>query len=49
MRVGIVGTGTVGATAGYALMMRGGRSQNVLVDNNNTRFMREPIQSDGPI
>lgn len=34
MKVGIVGTGMVGSAAGYALALRGGASEIVLVDHN---------------
>ncbi|MCI0639730.1 MAG: L-lactate dehydrogenase [Gemmataceae bacterium] len=37
MKVGIVGTGFVGATAGYALVMRGVGRELVLVDKNQAR------------
>jgi L-lactate dehydrogenase len=41
MKVGIVGTGLVGATAGYALVMRGVGSEIVLVDKNMARAQAE--------
>lgn len=41
MKVGIVGTGYVGATAGYALLMRGVGSRLVLVDKNTARARAE--------
>jgi L-lactate dehydrogenase len=41
MKVGIVGTGLVGATAGYALVMRGVGSNIVLVDKNAARAQAE--------
>ena len=34
MKIGIVGAGQVGATAAYAMMMRGVGSEIVLVDKN---------------
>ena len=34
MKVGIVGAGMVGSAAGYALALRGGASEIVLVDRN---------------
>jgi L-lactate dehydrogenase len=37
MKVGIVGSGLVGATAGYALVMRGVGREIVLVDRNTAR------------
>ncbi len=41
MKIGIVGTGLVGATAGYALLMRGIGRQLVLVDLNRKRAEAE--------
>src|SRR6188474_2136352 len=41
MKVGIVGTGFVGATAGYALIMRGVGREIVLVDKNAARAAAE--------
>jgi L-lactate dehydrogenase len=41
MRIGIVGTGLVGSTAGYALVMRGIGSELVLVDVNAARAAAE--------
>src|SRR5215212_5714819 len=41
MKVGIVGTGFVGATAAYALVMRGGGREIVLVDKNEARAVAE--------
>ncbi|MFP4394418.1 MAG: L-lactate dehydrogenase [Anaerolineales bacterium] len=41
MKVGIVGTGFVGATAAYALVMRGVASEIVLVDLNRARAEAE--------
>jgi L-lactate dehydrogenase len=41
MKVGIVGTGLVGATAGYALVMRGVGREIVLVDKNMARAQAE--------
>ncbi len=41
MKVGIVGTGMVGATAGYALMMQGVGRELVLVDRNAARARAE--------
>lgn len=41
MKVGIVGCGLVGATAGYALVMRGVGREVVLVDKNNERAIAE--------
>jgi L-lactate dehydrogenase len=40
-KVGIVGTGFVGATAAYAMMMRGIGSELVLVDKNQARAQAE--------
>lgn len=40
-KIGIVGTGAVGATAAYALVMRGLGSQLVLVDKNTVRAQAE--------
>ena len=41
MKVGIVGSGFVGATAGYALVMRGVGREIVLVDRNTARAVAE--------
>jgi L-lactate dehydrogenase len=41
MRVGIVGTGLVGSTAGYALVMQGVGRELVLVDKNSARAESE--------
>ena len=41
MKVGIVGTGFVGATAGYALVMQGVGREIVLVDKNAARAAAE--------
>lgn len=41
MKVGIVGSGFVGATAGYALVMQGVGRETVLVDNNADRAEAE--------
>src|SRR5687767_7806068 len=41
MKVGIVGSGFVGATAGYALVMRGVGREIVLVDKNTARAVAE--------
>jgi L-lactate dehydrogenase len=41
MKVGIVGTGFVGATAGYALVMQGVGREVVLVDKNTARAEAE--------
>src|SRR5262249_61727397 len=41
MKVGIVGCGFVGATAGYALVMRGVGREIVLVDKNTARAAAE--------
>src|SRR4029077_6080129 len=41
MKVGIVGCGFVGATAGYALVMRGVGREIVLVDKNSDRAAAE--------
>ena len=41
MKVGIVGTGFVGATAGYALVMQGVGRELVLVDRNADRARAE--------
>ena len=41
MKVGIVGTGYVGATAAYAMVMRGVGREIVLVDRNTTRAAAE--------
>ena len=41
MKVGIVGSGLVGATAAYALVMRGVGREIVLVDKNTTRAAAE--------
>src|SRR5262245_42648482 len=41
MKVGIVGSGFVGATAGYALVMRGVGREVVLVDKNHARAEAE--------
>lgn len=50
MKIGIVGAGFVGATTGYALMMRGVGRQLVLVDVNKERARAEAddIQHAGP-
>jgi L-lactate dehydrogenase len=41
MKVGIVGSGLVGSTAGYALVMQGVGREVVLVDNNRARAQAE--------
>lgn len=41
MKIGIVGSGLVGATAAYALVMRGVGREIVLVDKNETRAAAE--------
>ena len=41
MKIGIVGTGFVGATAAYALVMRGVGREIVLVDKNSKRAEAE--------
>src|SRR4051812_16065751 len=41
MKVGIVGAGFVGATAGYALVMQGVGREIVLVDKNSARAAAE--------
>src|SRR5262249_38384259 len=41
MKIGIVGSGYVGATAGYALVMRGVGREIVLVDKNAARSIAE--------
>ena len=41
MRVGIVGCGFVGATAGYAMVMQGVGRELVLVDKNVDRAVAE--------
>jgi glycine/D-amino acid oxidase-like deaminating enzyme len=41
MKVGIVGCGFVGATAGYALVMQGVGREIVLVDKNSARAVAE--------
>ena len=41
MKVGIVGSGMVGSTAAYALVMRGVGREIVLVDKNETRAVAE--------
>ena len=41
MKVGIVGTGLVGATAGYAMVMQGVGREIVLVDKNLARAQAE--------
>src|SRR3954469_13202067 len=41
MKVGIVGSGLVGATAAYALVMRGVGREIVLVDKNEARAAAE--------
>lgn len=41
MKVGIVGSGLVGSTAAYALVMRGVGSEIVLVDVNKKRAKAE--------
>src|SRR5882762_11335807 len=41
MKVGIVGSGFVGATAGYALVMQGVGREIVLVDRNTARAAAE--------
>src|SRR5262245_13469407 len=41
MKVGIVGSGMVGATAGYALVMQGVGGEIVLVDKNTARAVAE--------
>jgi L-lactate dehydrogenase len=41
MKIGIIGSGAVGATAGYALVMRGIGREIVLVDLNKDRAQAE--------
>ena len=41
MKVGIVGSGLVGATAGYALVMQGVGREVILVDKNHARALAE--------
>ena len=41
MKIGIVGSGAVGATAAYALVMRGVGSEIVLVDKAEKRARAE--------
>src|SRR5213596_2545570 len=41
MKIGIVGSGFVGATAGYALVMQGVGREIVLVDKNSARAAAE--------
>jgi L-lactate dehydrogenase len=41
MKIGIVGSGFVGATAGYALVMQGVGREVVLVDKNPARAVAE--------
>lgn len=41
MKVGIVGTGFVGATAGYAMVLRGSCTELVFVDRNEARARAE--------
>lgn len=41
MKIGVVGTGAVGATAGYALVMRGVGTELVLIDKNTERAEAE--------
>src|SRR5438045_2813564 len=41
MKVGIVGTGLVGSTAAYALLMQGVGRELVLVDKNSARALAE--------
>src|SRR5438309_11232831 len=41
MKVGVVGSGMVGATAAYALVMRGVGREVVLVDKNEARAAAE--------
>ncbi len=41
MKIGIVGSGLVGATAAYALVMRGIGREIVLVDKNEERAKAE--------
>ena len=43
MKIGIVGSGFVGATAGYALVMQGVGHEIVLVDNNADRADAIPL------
>ena len=40
-KIGVVGTGLVGATAAYAIVMRGIGSELILVDKNQARAMAE--------
>jgi malate/lactate dehydrogenase len=46
MKVGIVGSGFVGATAGYALVMQGVGREIVLVDKNVERAVAEADDRD---
>ncbi len=41
MKIGVVGSGLVGATAAYALVMRGVGSEIVLIDKNHARALAE--------
>jgi L-lactate dehydrogenase len=41
MKLGIVGSGFVGATAAYAIMLKGGASEIVLIDKNKERAEAE--------
>src|SRR3974377_1740401 len=41
MKIGIVGSGYVGATAGYALVMQGVGREIILVDKNPARALAE--------
>ena len=43
MKIGIVGSGFVGATAGYALVMQGVGREIVLVDKNSARAAAERL------
>ena len=47
MKVGIVGTGFVGATAAYALVMHGVGREIVLVDKNVARAAAEAASHNG--
>jgi len=43
MKVGIIGAGMVGATAGFALVMRGTASEVVLVDIDHARARADGV------
>ena len=48
MKIGVVGSGLVGSTAAYALVMRGVGREIVLVDKNEARAAAEAVKRARP-